>query len=34
MPVLLEIARLGFAWGICALVVLFWYWVMKSIGTF
>ena len=30
----LEILRLAFAWGICALVVLFWYYVMSRLGTF
>lgn len=29
-----EILSLGFAWGVCALVVAFWYWLMKNIGTF
>jgi hypothetical protein len=29
-----EILRLAFAWGVCALVVAFWYYVMKNIGTF
>jgi hypothetical protein len=29
-----EILRLALAWGICALVVWFWYWLMKSLGTF
>ena len=27
-------AVLAFAWGVCALVVLFWYYVMSRIGTF
>jgi hypothetical protein len=34
VPVLLEILRLAFAWGICALVVLFWYYIMSRLGTF
>ena len=25
---------LALAWGICALIVAFWYWIMKSLGTF
>jgi hypothetical protein len=29
-----EILRLALAWGVCGLVVVFWYWVMKSLGTF
>ena len=29
-----EILRLVFAWGSCALVVVFWYYVMSRIGTF
>ena len=34
VPVLLEILRLAFAWGVCALVVLFWYYIMSRLGTF
>jgi len=29
-----EILRLALAWGICGAVVAFWYWVMKSLGSF
>jgi hypothetical protein len=32
--VLEEILRLGFAWGVCAVVVVFWYYVMSRLGTF
>ena len=28
-----EIVRLGFAWGVMGLVIWFWYWIMKNIGT-
>lgn len=31
---LLEILRLSFAFGSCALIVAFWYWLFDSIGTF
>jgi hypothetical protein len=31
---LLEILRLGVAFGVTALIVWFWYWLMDSIGTF
>jgi hypothetical protein len=31
---LLEILRLSVAFGVTALVVWFWYWLMDSIGTF
>jgi hypothetical protein len=31
---LLEILRLGAAFGLTALIVWFWYWLMDSIGTF
>lgn len=29
-----EILRLLFAWGVCGLVVAFWYYVMSRLGTF
>jgi hypothetical protein len=29
-----EILRLAFAWGVCAVVVAFWYYVMSRLGTF
>ena len=29
-----EILRLALAWGICALVVVFWYYIMSRLGTF
>ena len=29
-----EILRLGLAWGICVVVVAFWYYIMKNLGTF
>jgi len=29
-----EILRLAFAWGVCAAVVGFWYYVMSRIGSF
>jgi len=29
-----EILSLVFAWGVCALVVMFWYYVMSRLGTF
>jgi hypothetical protein len=29
-----EVLSLGIAWGICAVVVWFWYYVMKNLGTF
>jgi hypothetical protein len=32
--VLNEILRLGLAWGICVVIVAFWYYIMKSLGTF
>ncbi|CAO5171451.1 conserved hypothetical protein [Frankia sp. AiPs1] len=31
---LAEILSLAFAWGVCALVVVFWYYLMSRIGTF
>jgi hypothetical protein len=31
---LLEILRLFVTFGSVALIVAFWYWLMKSIGTF
>ena len=29
-----EILRLALAWGICALVVAFWYYIMSRLGQF
>jgi len=29
-----EILNLALAWGICAAVVAFWYYVMSHLGTF
>lgn len=29
-----EILSLAFAWGVCAAVVAFWYYLMSRIGTF
>jgi hypothetical protein len=29
-----EILRLALAWGICGVIVAFWYYIMKNIGTF
>jgi hypothetical protein len=29
-----EVLSLAFAWGVCAGVVAFWYYVMSRIGTF
>jgi hypothetical protein len=29
-----EIVRLAFAWGLMVLVIGFWYWIMRNIGTF
>lgn len=29
-----EIVRLAFAWGVMVLVIAFWYWIMRNIGTF
>lgn len=31
---LLELIRLGFAFGVVTLIVAFWYWIFDSIGTF
>ena len=31
---LLEILRLGAAFGAMGLLIVFWYWLMDSIGTF
>lgn len=31
---LLDILRLGAAFGAVALIVWFWYWLLDSIGTF
>lgn len=31
---LLDILRLAVAFGTVGLIVLFWYWLMDSIGTF
>jgi hypothetical protein len=32
--VLGEILSLAIAWGVCALVVAFWYYIMSRLGTF
>jgi hypothetical protein len=32
--VLGEIFSLAIAWGICAVVVAFWYYIMSHLGTF
>jgi hypothetical protein len=32
--VLGEVLSLAIAWGICAVVVVFWYYVMSRIGSF
>jgi uncharacterized MnhB-related membrane protein len=29
-----ELLSLAIAWGICGLVVAFWYYIMSRIGTF
>ncbi len=29
-----EILRLALAWGICVLIVGFWYYIMSRLGTF
>lgn len=29
-----DIIRFVVAWGGCALIIWFWYWVMSKIGTF
>jgi hypothetical protein len=34
MTLIHEILRLVLAWGICALVVVFWYYIMSRLGTF
>jgi hypothetical protein len=31
---LLEILRIGFAFGAMGLIIWFWYWFMESVGTF
>lgn len=31
---LLEILRLGAAFGAMGLIIWFWYWFMESVGTF
>jgi hypothetical protein len=31
---LLDCLRIGFAFGVTALLVAFWYWLMDSLGTF
>ena len=31
---LYEVLRLALAWGLCGLIVWFWYYIMKSLGTF
>jgi hypothetical protein len=31
---LLEVLRLGAAFGAMGLVIRFWYWFMESVGTF
>jgi hypothetical protein len=31
---LLEIVRLGGAFGAMGLIIWFWYWFMESVGTF
>lgn len=31
---LLDILRLAFAFGLIALIVAFWYWLMDVLGTF
>jgi hypothetical protein len=31
---LLDILRLAFAFGLIALIVVFWYWLMDVLGTF
>jgi hypothetical protein len=32
--VLHEILRLALAWGLCGLIVAFWYYIMSRLGTF
>jgi hypothetical protein len=34
VAVLLEILRIGFAFGAMGLIIWFWYWFMESLGTF
>ena len=34
MTLIHEILRLALAWGICALVVVFWYYIMSRLGSF
>ena len=29
-----EILSLALAWGVCAVVVVFWYYIMSHLGTF
>ncbi len=29
-----EILRLALAWGVCGVVVWFWYYIMSRLGTF
>jgi hypothetical protein len=29
-----EILRLALAWGICVVIVAFWYYIMSRLGTF
>jgi 4-amino-4-deoxy-L-arabinose transferase-like glycosyltransferase len=29
-----EILRLGLAWAICTVVVVFWYYIMSRLGSF
>ena len=29
-----EVVQIGFGWGAAMALVGFWYWVMRSIGTF
>ena len=33
-PMLLELLRIGAAFGLAALFVVCWYWFMDSVGTF
>ena len=34
MVMVLEVLRLGFAFGAMGLIIWFWYWFMDSLGTF
>jgi hypothetical protein len=34
VDMLLEILRIGFAFGAMGLIIWFWYWFMESVGTF